>query len=161
MKKTLFLLLSGCAALLAGVANCAHGAERGTEEQARAMVERTLAAFASSGVEATLTAINKPGSAFQKNDLFVFVYDYEGGLLALATREKIGPKRIIAMSDLDGAPLADGLVRMVRRDKRGWYGPYRFADTRGPTFEYKKAYCEQAGVGLLACVGVYLGDQKN
>ncbi|MET3134180.1 cytochrome c [Oxalobacteraceae bacterium GrIS 1.11] len=154
MKKYLQWLI------LAGVwAGPAGAAERGGEEQARQMVARAVAAIQADGAERAIAAINAAAPAFRQDDLFVFVYDYEGRLLALAAAHK--PTATIAMSDIDGLPLARGLVRLVKAEQKGWYGPYKFADTRSATYEYRKAYCERAGIGMLACVGVYLGQQRN
>ncbi|MNY80198.1 hypothetical protein D3C86_2211370 [compost metagenome] len=64
------------------------------------------------------------------------------------------------MKDVDGTPLAKGMIDLVKAKGKGWYGPYRFSNPQTASYEHKKAYCQQAVGETLACVGVYLGNNR-
>lgn len=158
MKRTISLLPLACAAWLAGPA---VAAEHGTEAEAQELVAKAIAQMKADGMDKTVKAINDRTPGWEKGDLFVFVYDYKGTMLAMGPNKKMVGKNLIDMKDVDGMPLAKGMIDMVKAKKKGWYGPYKFSNPQTSTYEYKKAYCEQAVGETLACVGIYLGDRKT
>ena len=60
-------------------------------------------------------------------------------------------------AELLGRREVNALLDMVKKNKKGWYGPYRFSNPRTQEYERKKSYCEQAANDVLVCVGAYLG----
>ena len=60
----------------------AHASERGTPEEARAMVERAINLFDAAGPETALAAINEPDPDFKDRDLYVFVVGPAGRVVA-------------------------------------------------------------------------------
>ena len=55
--------------------------QRGTPEEAKAMAQRAAALVRSIG-EPALTEFNEPGGKWRDRDLYVFVYDQHGTVLA-------------------------------------------------------------------------------
>lgn len=157
MKKIVPLMSFACAAMFSSIA---AADERGTEAEAQVLVGKVVAAMKADGVDTVLKAINDRAPKMEKGDLFVFVYDFKGVMLAHGKNQKMVGKNLYEMKDVDGMSLGKGMIDMVREKKKGWYGPYRFANPQTTNYEYKKTYCE-LGVGeTLACVGVYLGTTK-
>jgi signal transduction histidine kinase len=136
--------------------------ERGTEEEAQAMVGNAIALIKVVGPENAYKKINEnPGVTFKDRDLFLFIYDFQGNMLAQAANPKMVGKNLIDLKDVDGVPLAKGVIDMVKAKKKGWFGPYRFANPNTQAYEYKKTYCEQASANTLACAGVYIGNKAQ
>lgn len=157
MKKYLPLMALAGAAMLSSLA---AAAERGSEAEAQALAGKAVAAMKADGVDALLKAVNDHAPGLEKGDLFVFVYDFKGVMLAHGKNPKMVGKNLYEMKDVDGMSLGKDMIEMVKAKKKGWYGPYRFANPQTNNYEYKKSYCEQ-GVGeTMACVGVYLGVTK-
>lgn len=137
-----------------------QAAERGTEKQAEELVGQTIARMKADGQEKVLEQLNNRAPGTEVHDLFVFVYDYSGNMLAMGPNKKMVGKNLILMKDADGTPLAKGMIDLVKAQGKGWYGPYRFANPQTGGYEFKKAYCQQAVGQTLACVGIYLGDKR-
>ncbi|MYN07905.1 cache domain-containing protein [Pseudoduganella aquatica] len=137
-----------------------HAAEHGTEKEAEDLVAKTIAQMKAEGQDKVLAQINSRAAGTELKDLFVFVYDYGGTMLAMGPNKKMVGKNLIDMKDVDGTPLAKGMIDMVKAKGKGWYGPYKFSNPQTSSYEYKKAYCQQAVGETLACVGVYLGDKR-
>ena len=66
-------------------------------------------------------------------------------------------KNLIDMKDSDGLPIVRGVLDMVKKNKKGWYGPYRFSNLQTQEYERKKTYCEQAVGETMVCAGIYFG----
>lgn len=132
--------------------------DRGGE--AEAMVRKAVALMKSAGQENALKVFNDPeDKSFKDRDLFVFVYNFQGTMLAMGANSKMVGKNLIELKDADGVPLARGMIEMVKTKKKGWYGPYKFVNPESGKYEYKKSYCELATGETLACVGIHAGGQ--
>jgi signal transduction histidine kinase len=132
--------------------------ERGSEAEAQAMVKQAVAMVKSAGPEKAYKAFTEhPEGAFKDRDLYVFAYDFQGNCLAQGANPKMVGKNLIDMKDVDGNALIKGMVDLVKKDKKGWYGPYKFNNVETKTIERKKSYCEQGAGDTMVCVGAYLG----
>ncbi len=132
--------------------------ERGSEAEAQAMVKQAVALVKSAGNEKAYKAFtDHPDGAFKDRDLYVFVYDFEGICLAQGANPKMVGKNLIDMKDVDGNALIKGMVDLVKAEKKGWYGPYKFNNVETKSIERKKSYCEQGAGNTMVCVGAYLG----
>lgn len=135
---------------------------RGTESEAQEMVHKAVTLMLKAGREKALKVFNDPADrTFKDRDLFVFVYDFQGNMLAMGINPRMVGKNLMDMKDADGMPLARGMIDMVKTKKKGWYGPYKFSNPQTQTYEYKKSYCEQAVGETLVCVGIYTGEKNG
>jgi len=151
------LAMTTIAAVAAAGSIAAHASgDRGTEAQAQEMVRKAVALIKSDGPDKAYKVFNDPGDKmFHDRDLFVFVYHFNGTMLAMGSNPRMVGKNLIDMKDADGMPLARGMIDMIKARKKGWYGPYKFANPATGGYEYKKSYCEQASDDTFACVGVH------
>jgi cytochrome c len=157
MKKSLTTTLIAGLGVIA-TANAFAAAERGSEAEAQEMVKQAVALIKSTGPEkAYKTFTDHPDGAFKDRDLYVFAYDFQGNCLAQGANPKMVGKNLIDMRDSDGNPLIKGMVDMIKAKKKGWYGPYKFANPNTKEYEFKKSYCEQGAGDTMVCVGAYLG----
>ncbi|HEX7650142.1 MAG TPA: cache domain-containing protein [Noviherbaspirillum sp.] len=158
MKNSLSTFLVTGAALFAAMQSVSAADEHGSEAEAEDMVKRAVSVIQREGSAKAYKAFNEPeGKSFKDKDLFVFVYDFQGNVLASSGIAKVIGKNLIDMKDADGQPIVRGVLDMVKKNKKGWYGPYRFSNPRTQEYERKKSYCEQAANDVLVCVGAYLG----
>ena len=95
-------------------------AQHGSEAEAVAMVSKTVAAIKADGVEPTVKAINERAPGYEKGDLFVFVYNVNGTMLAMGTNKKMVGKNLTDLKDVDGMPLTKGMIDMVKAKQKGW-----------------------------------------
>ena len=139
----------------------ANAAEHGNEAEAQQMVKKAVALMQSAGTETALKTFNDPGDkSFKDRDLFVFVYDFQGVMLAMGANQRMVGKNLLEMKDADGVPMARGMIEMVKSKGKGWYGPYKFVNPQSQAYEYKKSYCERAVGETLVCVGIHHGGSK-
>lgn len=156
MKKILTTCLIGASALSCAAACGAQ--ERGTDAEAEDMVKRAIVLIQRDGAAKAYKTFNDAeGKAFKDRDLFVFVYDFQGTVLASSGNARMVGKNLIDMRDADGQQIVRGVIDMVKKSRKGWYGPYKFSNPQTQEYERKKTYCEQAVGETMVCSGVYLG----
>src|SRR5262245_52573739 len=73
MKRIAILLSS-----LLAFSTLAQAGERGTPDEAHAMVKKAISFFKANGKDKTMAALNDPKGAFIDRDLYVFVHDDKG-----------------------------------------------------------------------------------
>jgi len=133
--------------------------DRGTEVEAQEMVKKALALIKSAGPEAAYKAFTEhPNGAFKDRDLYVFVYDFQGNCLAQGANPKMIGMNLIELKDMNGKPIIRGQIEMVKSQKAGWFGPYKFPSPVTKVQETKKSYCEQGAPETIVCVGAYVGN---
>lgn len=131
-------------------------AERGSEAEAQAMVGKAVALIKSAGADKAYKSFTEhPGGVFKDRDLYVFVYDFNGICLAQGANSKMVGKNLFEMKDVEGNPFIKGMIDLVKKDKKGWYGPYKFLNVANQSIEIKKSYCEQGAGDTIVCVGVH------
>ncbi|MES2300302.1 MAG: cache domain-containing protein [Pseudomonadota bacterium] len=143
--------------LLAALAWPAHAApEHGSEAEAQDMVRRAQNLIKAIGPERAYKVFtDNPGADFRDRDLYVFVYDFSGNMLAQGMNSKLVGKNLMELRDADGNLVAKGLIDMVKEKHKGWYGPYRWSVPGTKEYAIKKSYCERGEGDTLICVGVY------
>lgn len=150
MKK----LLSFIAGLV--LATGVFAAERGSPEEAQAMVRKAVALVKASGKEKAFAEFNKldQGGPFKDRDLYVMVYDKAGVNLAHGANHKLHGKNLIELKDADGKLIVKGLVdtAFVGAGK-GWY-EYNWPNPVTKAVEAKRTYVERVD-DILIGVGVY------
>ena len=101
--------------LLAGVSLCLLGSlalagERGTSDEAVALVKKAQAYLKANGKDKALAEFSNPQGAFKDRDLYVMVYDKTGTNLAHGANQKLVGKNLIDLKDADGKLIVKGFV---------------------------------------------------
>src|SRR5689334_3647915 len=100
MKNFLATFLVSAAALFAAMQTVSAADEHGTEAEAEDMVKRAISLIQREGEAKAYKAFNEPeGKSFKDKDLFVFVYDFQGNVLASSGIAKVIGKNLIDMKD--------------------------------------------------------------
>src|SRR5262249_54218483 len=76
--------------------------EYGSREEAIAMVRLVQEKFRKEGAEATFRAITNKAKIFHDRDLYPFVYDLNGGVVAHGSKADLVGKNLIDFRDQDG-----------------------------------------------------------
>ena len=152
MKPFLKLLwaLLAATALMGPVA----AAERGTPAEAMALTKKAVALYKAQGAEKAFAEFNRPDGAFRDRDLYIFVYDKSGTVLAIGSNPKMIGKNLIDMKDVDGVPIIKTFVETAFGPAgKGWVD-YKWPNPVTKVVEPKSSYIERVGDVLIGS-GVY------
>lgn len=146
--------LSGLALTLGALALPVQAADKGTPNEAVAMVKKAVAMVKSDGKEKTFAAIGDPANKdFHDRDLYVYVYDLNGLSLAHGTNPKMVGKNVIDMKDVEGKAMIAEMVKVVKEKGSGWVD-YKFPNPVTKTIDAKSGYVERVG-DIFIGSGVY------
>ncbi|HEY4542063.1 MAG TPA: cache domain-containing protein [Noviherbaspirillum sp.] len=144
-------LLCLCATMLAPLA---WAGERGSAEEAIAMVKKAVASIEKNGREKAFAEFNDPKNAdFHDRDLYIFVYDMNGVNVSHGVNPKLIGKNLLDMKDTDGKPIIRGFIDAAKAKGKGWYD-YKWPNPVTKAIEQKSAYIEQSG-DLIVGSGIY------
>ncbi len=154
MQRSTFITSLLAAAALCAL-NPALAQDRGSKEEAKALVEAAVAHVKKVGADKAYKDFSTDKANWTKKDLYVFAFDMEGNTLAHGANEKLIGKNLSKMVDASGKSTTDAFANTVKTKGSGWYD-YDFAHPATKKTEAKTSYVHglpggQAYVG----VGVY------
>jgi len=130
----------------------ASAAENGTKDEAKALALKAVALFKDKG-ESTFALFNDKKGPFADRDLYVFVLDPEGKVLAHGANDKLVGKSLAQLKDADGKLFVQDMMSIVKANKSGWVD-YRWPNPVSKEIEPKTTYVvTQGGIGFA--VGAY------
>jgi cytochrome c len=138
-----------------GVTGASAQAKNGTAAEATAMVEKAIAFIKKNGREKAFAEINNKQGQFTDRDLYVFVYDMKGQVLAHGSNAKMIGKNVIEVRDVDGKHYVKERVEMMSKgpDAKGWQD-YKFMNPVSRKIEQKSAYLHRYEDMIVGC-GIY------
>lgn len=149
--KTLFKgVVIGLAAL--AFTGVAMAADKGTAEEAIAMVKKGVAFVKANGKEKAFAEFSNMKGQFVDRDLYVMVYDMEGNNKAHGSNPKLIGKNLLEIKDADGKFIVKGLIEVAGKGK-GWYD-YKWPNATTKAVEPKSTYVEKVEDVLIG-VGIY------
>lgn len=141
----LFMFLVSSASSRAG--------ERGTPEEAVAMVVKAIAAMKVNGVEKTIAEINSLSPQFRDRDLYISVMDMKGFLVAHGANKRMQGIDITDLKDVDGKAYIRERLEMLKHKNKGWQD-YKFVNPVTKQIEQKAMYFQRQGDLVISC-GAY------
>lgn len=142
-----------CLVGLCFTAAIARAEDRGTKEEAVAMVQKAVAAIKADGREKTFSAINDPKGPFNDRDLYVVVYDLQGKCLAHGANPKQIGKDLTELRDPDGKFFVKERVELAKTKDSFWQD-YKFLNPMTKLIEPKSMYMEKVDDIMVGC-GIY------
>ena len=140
-------------AVLMGVGVFAQ--ERGTKDEAKVMVESALVHIKKVGKDQAFKDFSTDKATWTKKDLYVFVQDFSGKVLAHGTNEKLIGKNMIDMKDQNGKAFAREFSNVGASKGEGWVD-YDWAHPVTKKVEGKSSFVKRfAGFDGVVVVGVY------
>ena len=135
------------------IAVSAMAQERGSKDEAVAMVKKAVAAIKADGKDKAFAVINAPGGPFHDRDLYVVVYDLSGKCLAHGANPKQIGKDLLELRDPDGKFFVKERVEMAKTQPSFWQD-YKFLNPVTRQIEPKSMYLEKVDDILVGC-GIY------
>lgn len=140
-------------ALLIGATIPAVSADKGTKEEAKAMVAKAVALIKKEGPDKAYAEFDKKPGDFTDRDLYVLVYGTNGKVLAHGSNIKLVGKDMSEAQDVDGKYYVKDRIALAAKQATFWQD-YKFTDPMTKKIEPKQAYCEVLG-DTIVCSGVY------
>ena len=130
-------------------------AQEATPAEAEALVKEAIAFAKAHGKEAAFKEITHATGRFQRHggELYVFVYDMDGKVLAHGQgASKVGVNQIRA-KDPDGVEYIQDRVRIAKTKGKGWHD-YKYLNPKTGQKEPKTSYIE-VWDNLIFGAGIY------
>jgi cytochrome c len=148
------LLAAGLLAAVAG--GTAWAAEKGTAEEAVAMVKKAAEFLKKNGKEKAFAEFNNPKGAFIDKDLYIFAFmaNGDGVEVANGANPKLVGKNVLEMKDADGKYLIKDILKIgMSKEGKGWLD-YKWPNPATGTLDAKRTYVERVEDVILGC-GIY------
>ncbi|SFU27333.1 cache domain-containing protein [Pseudoduganella namucuonensis] len=131
----------------------AMAAERGTPEEAVALVQKAVAYLKANGKEKAYAEFNNPNGQFKDRDLYIFVIDMTGLEWANGANQKIVGKNVLDLKDAEGKTMVKSFIELAKGKGKGWVD-YKWPNPIQKTVESKSTYLEKYEDVLVAS-GIY------
>ena len=150
MKRLLAAILINL--LLASFAFAA-GADKGSANEAKTMVEKAAAFIKSDGKDKAFAEFTNKKGKFIDRDLYIFVVDFNGLTLAHGGNEKLVGKDMSELKDADGKFFIKEFIQLAKTKGTGWVD-YKWANPVTNKIEPKSTYIQKVESYFLGC-GIY------
>lgn len=133
----------------------ASAADRGTADEANALVKKAVAYLKANGKEKAFAEFNNPKGLFTDRDLYIFVYDMQGTNLSIGNgnSSKMVGKSLIDMRDTDGKYIIKSFIEVANAKGTGWVD-YKWPNPVTKAIEAKSSYIEKVE-DVIVGSGVY------
>jgi cytochrome c len=145
MKKILYATVALSLALCGTVS----AADKGSKDEAVAMVKKAVALVKSDGKEKAFAAFADPANtAFHDRDLYIYVYDFNGVALAHGNNPKMVGKSLIGLKDNEGKLMIKEMIDVAKTKGSGWVD-FKWPNPVTKTVELKSGYVEKVDDFLI------------
>lgn len=151
MKSRLHRAVAALSA--AGFIASAPAADHGTKPEAVTLVQKAIAYYKANGKEKAFAEINNKAGQFVDRDMYVFVFNIDGVMLAHGAQERMIGKQVLQLKDADGKVFGQEMQGLVKDGKAGWVD-YKWPNSVTQRIEPKTTYVEPIG-DLGFAVGIY------
>jgi signal transduction histidine kinase len=149
MKKSLIALFVGIFVL--GVISSVSAA--GSADEAKALVEKAIAFYKANGKEKVIAEINNVKGQFVKGELYVFIWDLNGTVLAHGPNPKLIGKDVSELRDADGKLFVKEGVELAKAKGSGWVD-YKWTNPVSKKIDAKSTFVKKAD-DMIFCCGIY------
>lgn len=143
-------------AVLAVAAGCilpAAAADRGTPEQAMALVKKAVAFLKENGKDKAYAEFNRPSGPFVDRDMYIFVIDMAGLEWANGANQKIVGKNVIELKDAEDKFMVRAMIELGKSKGKGWID-YKWPNPVSKLVEAKSTYLEKID-DVIVAAGIY------
>lgn len=129
-------------------------ADKGSADEAVAMVKKAVAMVKADGKDKTFAAIaDTSNPTFHDRDLYIYVYDLNGVALAHGNNPKMVGKPLIGLKDNEGKAMIKEMVDLANSKGKGWV-EFKWPNPVTKTVEAKAGYVEKVDDMLIGS-GIY------
>jgi len=124
-----------------------------SKNDAKKWVEQAIAFYKVSGKRIALAAFTDVSGMFVKDEMYIYVLNPHGTMLAHGVNEKFVGEDFIDLKDSDGKPFIKEIVETANTTGNGWV-EYKWYNPATREWRPKMAYFERID-NLIICAGVY------
>jgi signal transduction histidine kinase len=136
-----------------GQAWAATGEDHGTKAEARAMVKEAVSFINANGRAAALEEFDRPDGKFIKKDLYIFVYDMNGRILAHGQHPEAVGQDMLDARDSAGRKYVRERIAIAKTKGSGWQD-YKFRNPISRNITHKTAFIQKYDDMIIGC-GAY------
>jgi cytochrome c len=125
-----------------------------TKADAQAIVEKAAAYATANSPDQLVAEVNKKDGEFNKGELYVFVYDMNGTLIADPINKNLVGQNNTAKPDAEGKMFRKEFVETAKTKGSGWVD-YKYLNPVSGKVEPKISYVKKQG-DLVIIAGIYL-----
>nr|WP_315395995.1 cache domain-containing protein [uncultured Duganella sp.] len=125
----------------------------GSAAEATALVQRAAAYLKANGPAKAYAAFNDPAGQFKDRDLYMFVLDTSGKMLAHGANPKLIGKDLSGLKDSDDKYFIKTMIDVAKGKGSGWVD-YKWPHPVTKAIEPKSSYVEKVDDVILGC-GIY------
>jgi cytochrome c len=122
-------------------------------DEAIAMVKKAVALVKEGGRDKAIAAFNDPNGEFKKGDLYIFVTNMKGTMLANGANARLIGKDLINLKDSDGKFFVQSYVELAGTKGQGWVD-YKWVNPQTKAIDQKSSYIEKIEDLIIGC-GIY------
>lgn len=147
MNKVLktFAAFATCMAVMAA----AFAGERGTADDAKALVKKGVEYVKKNGKDKLIQEVNGKNPQVLDRDLYLSVWDLKANVLAHGANARLVGKDIIDLKDADGKPFMQEIVKKAEAAGSGWVD-YKWTDPISKEIQPKSAYFEKVNDVIIS-----------
>lgn len=123
-------------------------------DDAREMVDKAYAYLQKHGKDVALKEFSNRTGKFVDGELFVFVQDYEGLMLAYGGEAPLAGKNVKNIKDASGNPIGQPMIDIARHKGSGWYS-YQFLNPHTDKVEPKVSYIKAIDNSCYMACGIF------
>lgn len=125
----------------------------GSADEATALIEKSIAFYKANGKEKALAEISNPSGQFVKGELYVFIWNLNGTVIAHGTNQKLIGKDVSGLKDADGKMFVKQGIELSKSKGSGWVD-YRWSNPVSKKMERKSTYVKKVD-DMIFCCGIY------
>ena len=148
-------IVMACAVILCMAVGLAYAQDRATATEAKAMLDKAVAFYKANGPEKAFAAFNDPKGAFVDKDLYIFVLDTNGTVIAHGIKPGLIGKGTKQIKDANERNFLVDIVTVAESQGAGTV-EYWWENPRSGAVEEKHTYVEKVNGVILGC-GYYTG----
>jgi cytochrome c len=124
-----------------------------TQEDAQALVHSATAYAKEHGAYNLIKEVNSPTTQFKKGELYIFILDTEGVILAHAADPKLVGSDLSERRDANNVRYVQDFMKIAQEKGSGWVD-YKFPNPVTGKVEDKTTYVELYQIVIIGC-GIY------
>ncbi|MFZ6719838.1 cache domain-containing protein [Undibacterium sp. Ji49W] len=155
-RQLIKMTLAALGFSLLGLGQVSMAAEKGSADEAIALVKKAAAYLKANGKEKAYVEFNNTSGQFVVKDLYVFVYNINGDGInrAHGANPKMVGKNLLDLKDADGVSIVKSFLDVANsKTGHGWVD-YKWPNPNTKELEAKSTYIERVGDVLIGC-GIY------
>lgn len=149
MRKVFWVAVVCCFVLGLAISNT-YAAGQG---DAKTLIEQGVAFYKANGADKAFAEFSDPKGKFTKGDLYIFVIDTKGKVLAHGGNPKLVGKDVTELKDADGKFFMKEIIKTANEKGKGWVD-YKWTNPVNKKVEQKTTYVEKVDNYIFGC-GVY------